>query len=302
MLKKIVGLTGSGFLFTFGAVLALVLGIVLVVAIGKLADDPVEMAIPHSKTDNGVFILPLEGEIVSSEKFRRVLAKAVEKKQIKSIVVAIDSPGGAVGPSEEINRAIAAADKKKPVMCALGSVAASGGLYSAVACRRIFTNQGTLTGSIGVIMSYPTVSKVMSQAGVQMNVIKSGELKDVGSPFRESTDRDRDFLRGLVQRSYEQFLGAVAAGRKLDIAKVRPFADGRIILGEEAVALGLADEIGGVEEAAKSSFEAAGGTGELEILYAKKTGGFTEVFQESRLGRFVRTFLKAEILYRSDLM
>ncbi len=304
MLKKIIALVGSGFLFMLGVVLALVLGIVMVVVIAEVAEDPVETAFPRAKTPNGVFILPLEGEIVTSEKYSRILARAVERPEIKAIVVAINSPGGGVGASEEIFRSIGDADKKKPVVCAMEGVAASGGLFSAMGCRKIVVNKGTLTGSIGVLMTYPTVKHVMDKVGVQMNVVKSGELKDVGSPFREPNPTDRAFLEALVKQSYEQFLDVVATSRKLDPNKVRTFADGRVILGEEALSLGLVDEIGGVARAAKIALEASGSTAEPELLYAKRRGGLSSVFdmEHSRISRFVRSIFTSQLLYRSDLM
>jgi protease-4 len=304
MLKKIISLAGSGFLFTSGAILALFLGVVFIVVAAQVADDPVEMAFPRAKTSNGIFILPVEGEILTSERFRRLLSRALERDEIKAVVVAINSPGGAVGPSEEIYRAIKVADQKKPVLCAMSSVAASGGLYAAMGCRKVFVNKGTLTGSIGVIMSYPTVTQVMDKIGVEMNVIKSGELKDVGSPFRAPTEIDTTFMKGLVFKSYEQFVRAVVEGRKLEESVVRAVADGRVILGEEAVELKLADEIGGVEEAAQAALQAAGGSGEPELLYAKRPRGFQSMFemQESRLYRFYRALFRTELLYRTEIM
>lgn len=304
MLKKIIALAGSGFFFTIGAVLALFLGIIMIIGIAEVADDPIEAVIPRAKTQNGVFILPLEGEILTSERFTRTLARAVEKPEIKAVVVAINSPGGAVGPSEELYRSIKEADRKKPVMCAMSAVAASGGLYSAMGCRKIFINKGTLTGSIGVIMMYPTVSQVMSKIGVEMNVVKSGPLKDVGSPFRTPSEIDKAFLEDLVKRTYGQFVDAIAEGRKLDPNKVREFADGRVILGDEAIKLGLADELGGVEQAARTALVAAGSNAEPELLYAKKRRGVSSVLdmEGSLIGRFYRSLFSSQLLYRAELM
>ena len=299
-MKKALGVLGTGFLLSFGAVLALILGIVVIVVVSDAADDPIEAAFPRAKTKNGVFIIPLQGEIVSSHRFERVLSRALEREEVKAIVVAIDSPGGAVGPSEAIFRTIKKADAKKPVFCAMEGVAASGGLYSAVGCRKIYANSGTLTGSIGVIMSYPSAPEVLNKLGVQMNVVKSGPLKDVGSPFRAPTEGDRQFLQELVSATYEHFVQAVASGRKLPVEKVRSFADGRVILGAQAKELGLVDEIGGVEEAAKAALEAAGNSEEPELLYAREKRSFASVIEESKAGFLHRALTGVQLLYRAD--
>ena len=120
------------------------------------------------------------------------------------MVVRIDTPGGAVGASEEIYRIIK--NSTKPTVCSLGNVAASGGVYAAVACDKIFANKGTITGSIGVVMMMPNVSEIAGENGFKMNVIKSGALKDVGSPFRAFTETDKNFLQSVVDQSYEQFV------------------------------------------------------------------------------------------------
>jgi protease-4 len=301
MIRKVIGLVGTGFLVSVGVVLALVLGIITVVVVSDVADDPIEGVFPRAKTKEAVFVIPVDGEITSSEKFTRILSRALEKDEIKAIVISINSPGGAVGPSEDIHRAIKAADLKKPVFCAMGGVAASGGLYSAVACRKIYANLSTLTGSIGVIMSYPTVPQVMAKAGVEMNVIKSGVLKDVGSPFRAQTPEDKAFLSRLVDTSYQQFINVIAEDRKIPVESVRKFADGRVILGEEAKQLGLIDEIGGVELAADGALKASGSNAKPEILYARPKRSFSSVLEESKVGFFMRSLAGPQLLYRSSL-
>ncbi len=203
--------------------------------------------------DNSVGIVDLKGEINNSYEFREKLDKFVQDKSIKAIVIAIDSPGGAVGASEEIYRYILEARSKKPVVCSLGNMAASGGLYSSLGCQKVITQAGTLTGSIGVIMMLPNVSSIMEKVGVQFHIIKTGQFKDTGTPFRDLTESDRNFLHSVASQAYEQFIDAVSTARNIPKEKVREFADGRIILGETSVKLGLADKIGTLKDAARES-------------------------------------------------
>lgn len=256
------------------------------------------------KTDRAIGVAKLEGEIVSSDQFRKDLQKLLDNEKIRGIVVRIDSPGGSSGASEEIYRAIKDADDSKPVLCSLGNLAASGGLYSAVGCRKIVTNKGTLTGSIGVILMMPNVSAVLEQFGVSMNVVKSGTFKDTGSPFRPSTPEERELLQSLVGVTYEQFVAAIAEGRKLDPEEIRKFADGRIILGEQAVELGLADEIGGVARAATLALQESGYSGEEapEIIELPKPSGIRALFQEvEQKAVLVERWLRPSLLFRAPL-
>lgn len=254
------------------------------------------------KTDRAVAVIELDGEILSSEKFNAALRKQVKNDQIKAIVVRIDTPGGAVGASEEMYLAIKEADKKKPVICAMSSVAASGGLYAAMGCRKVVTNKGTLTGSIGVVMMMPNVTTVMNKVGVDMTVIKSGKFKDSGSPFREVTPEDRQVMQGLVDTVYQQFVSVVAEARNLPVEEVAKFADGRIIVGEEAVKLGIADAIGNVETAARMALEAAGISGDPEIVQVKKRKGLSALFEdisESGVKQWLGEAAEARLLYRA---
>ncbi len=300
LLKSIV--TGIAWLLG-AAVLISFLGTIAMVAsvIGKGMELSLEEHEP-TKTDRAVAVVDLSGEILSSEKFSKKLRKQVEDADIKAIVVQIDSPGGAVGAAEEMYRAILAADKKKPVFCSLGSVAASGGFYAAMACRKVFTHAGTISGSIGVILMSPNFTTIMERLGVGVNVIKSGQFKDAGSPFRPATDAERSLLQALVNQAYEQFVRVIATGRKLDLEKIRPVADGRVILGESLVELGFADSIGGVEEAATEALAAAGGAGEPEIVYPKSGEGLLELFgeigQSSSIRRLLGTNEDLQLLYR----
>ena len=218
------------------------------------------------KSDHAVGVVELTGEITTSRKFEKTLESFVQNDKIKAIVVRIDSPGGSAGASEEIQALIRRADGKKPVVCSMGSVAASGGIYSAMGCRKIVANASTITGSIGVIMMAPNVTNIMEKVGVKMLTVKSGALKDAGSPFREPTEKDLEYLQTEIMRSYEQFVQVIATARKLPVEEVKKFADGRIILGEEAKRLGLIDELGTIYTAASIALKEAGDNEEPELI------------------------------------
>ncbi len=281
------------------SVLFLLIGLVAAMRHSGKGED---VSLGAIKTEHAVALVELKGEILSSDSFRKSLNKAVDEEQIKAIVVRIDSPGGSVGAAQEIHRLIKDADAQKPVICSLGNTAASGGIYAAVGCRKIVANPGTLTGSIGVIFMMPNFESIMGQLGLQMNVIKSGRFKDTGTPFRQMDTEDRALLQGIVEQSYEQFLRTVADGRKLDINSVRGFADGRIILGEEALKNGLVDELGGVDRAAKLALEQTGDMEKPELIPVKKPSGFSaflSAIEESETAKWFNALGHARLLYQS---
>lgn len=285
------GLFGFVMVFAFFGVVAMMTGII----------DEEEFV--QAETEHGVGVVELTGEILTADRFRESLERLQNNDSIKSIVVRIDSPGGAVGASEEIYELIKAARKKKPVVCSLGNFAASGGLYAAAGCEKVVTHRGTITGSIGVILMMPNVTQVLDKVGVGMTVIKSGALKDVGSPFRPMTAEDRAMFQGVVDQAYEQFLTTVAEGRKLEVDVVRKFADGRIILGEKAVQLGLADEIGDLNRAAKISLELSGDQGEPEIIMPAKRKGLAALLNdiEETLQPIILSLGRTRLLYQAFL-
>jgi protease-4 len=186
---------------------------------------------------------------------------------IKAVVVRIDSPGGSVGPSQEIHDEVQRLAEKKTVVCSLGNVAASGGFYIAVACPKIVAAPGTLTGSIGVISQFVNVEGLAKRFDIRMETVKSGKLKDAGNPFREMTAEDRAYWQGLIDRVHAQFVEAVAEGRDLDEADVRKIADGRVLTGAEAKDLGLIDELGNFYDAVELAKTEAKLTGEPHLVY-----------------------------------
>jgi len=206
------------------------------------------------KKGHTVAVLELVGPIMDTKEVVAELHKYAFDKDISGLVLRIDSPGGAIGPSQEVYEAVKKLKAQKPIVVSMGSVAASGGLYAAMAATKVFANAGTVTGSIGVIMQFPNFEKIADTVGLQMVTIKSGKLKDVGNPFRSMSEDEAGFLQDTINSAQEQFIAAVAEGRGIDPAKVREFADGRILTGLHAKELGLVDEIGGLHEASRAIF------------------------------------------------
>ena len=184
------------------------------------------------------------------------IRKAAENDKIKAVLLRINSPGGTVATSQEINQAVTALREKKPVYATMGDVAASGGYYVACATDKIYANPGTLTGSIGVILNGMNFKGLADKLGVQPQVVKSGLYKDIASPYRPMTDEERKILQGLIDDSYDQFVHAVADGRKMNVDAVKKIADGRIYSGRQAKANGLVDELGSYQDALKGLQEA----------------------------------------------
>lgn len=200
-----------------------------------------------------VAVIELKGEISDSKEVIEELHTQAAEKKIKGIVLRIDSPGGSVGPSQEIYAAVKTLKSKKPIVASFGSTAASGGLYSALSASKIFCQPGTVTGSIGVIMQIPNFTNITEKVGFQMVTIKSGKLKDVGNPFRPVTPDEEAFLQTTVSSIYKDFVTAVSESRGIPEAEVIKFADGRVITGTQAKELKLVDGYGDVYTAAREA-------------------------------------------------
>lgn len=206
-----------------------------------------------------IAIVELEGLIVDVDDQVRELRAYRDNPGIRAVVLRINSPGGAVAPTQELYGAIRRLrEAGKPVVASLGAVAASGGYYIAVAADQIYANPGTLTGSIGVVMQMANLNALMKKVGVEYVVVKAGEFKDVGNFARPMTAEERRILQALLDDVHGQFIAAVADGRKLDRAVVRRFADGRVFSGTQAKALHMIDELGGLEEAVEGAATLAG--------------------------------------------
>ena len=214
---------------------------------------------------SSVGVVELQGEIRDAETIVDELAGLRKDPSVVAIVVRIDSPGGAVAPSQEIYDEIVRCKEAKPVIASLGNIAASGGYYIAAAATTIVAAPGALTGSIGVIMQFNGLRQLAEKVGVTQEIVKSGTFKDIGNPMRPVTEAERKLLQNMVDDVYAQFVGAVASGRGIDPAKVRELADGRLYSGQQAKAAGLVDELGGYTRAIEIAWERAGQTGEPRV-------------------------------------
>ncbi len=212
---------------------------------------------------------------IINEEVRKETVKNLSKfrrtRNIRAIVLRIESPGGGVSASQEIyNEIKRIRNAGKPIYASMGSIAASGGYYIAVPCDKIFANPGTATGSIGVIMEIPHVENLLKKVGIYFMVIKSEEHKDIGSPFREMSKKEEELLKGVIDDIYQQFIDAIVQNRGLEKEEVLKIADGRILTGRQAVEVGLVDELGDLQDAISAAVEAAGIKGRPKITRPKK--------------------------------
>jgi protease IV len=201
----------------------------------------------------------------------RILGEYRDSASVVAVVLRINSPGGVVGPTQEIFSAVERLRAAgKPVVASLGAVAASGGYYVAVAANRIFASPGTLTGSIGVVMQIANVEGLLKKVGVDYVVIKAGAYKDIGSFARPMKPEERQVLQALLDDVYGQFITAVAEHRGLDRKTVLGFADGRIYSGQQARALKMVDELGGLDDAIEAAGKLAGIAGKPRVIYPRR--------------------------------
>ncbi|GLV48192.1 protease [Thermus sp. LT1-2-5] len=230
-----------------------------------------------------VLLLELKGSIPTDKALEDFLSQARQAREdpsVQAVVLLVDSPGGGVTETEAIHRALKALAETKPLVAAFGSVAASGGYYAATAAREIFTPPTALTGSIGVISVIPEVSGLLAKLGLKVEVLKEGALKDMASGLKPLTPEEKAVLQAYMREAYELFLRRVAEGRNLPLDRVRALADGRIYSGKQAVALGLADREGYLEDAAQRAAELAGLSAFRLVRYQKPKGLLQELLGE----------------------
>ena len=238
-----------------------------------------------------IVLIRVEGVILDAQPTVSELKRYGENPLVKAIVLRIDSPGGGVVPSQEIHDAVKRVRQKhsKLVIASMGTVAASGGYYIAAATDRIIANPGTLTGSIGVIMELANVEGLMKKIGVESVVVKSGDRKDIGSPFRAMRPEDRRILQTVMDDVHSQFIEAVAEGRALDIDTVKAVADGRIFTGRQAKDAKLIDDLGDLNEAIRLAADMAGIEGEPRVIEPRRRFSIRELI-EGRFGSWFPRF------------
>lgn len=205
-----------------------------------------------------VAVLRVEGVILSSEAHLEALREIERDGSFKALVLRVDSPGGSVAASQEIHSHVKRLGEKMPVVASMGNIAASGGYYIACGASSIFANPGTITGSIGVVATFANYRELLRWAKVDFEVVKTGELKDTGSPLRPLEPKEREYLQAMMDRALEQFQNAVAASRNISAEKLKELSDGRVILGQSAREAGLVDETGTLRDAIEKAAEKAG--------------------------------------------
>jgi len=252
-----------------GLLLAAALGVFIFFIVSLLfgvSDDGFSL-----HTGKRLGVVEIEGIILDSQSAVEQLERFEEDGSITAVILRIDSPGGGVAASQEIYEAAKRVRQRgKFVIASMGSVAASGGYYVACAAETIMANPGTTTGSIGVISELINMTELLNKIGIRFDVIKSGKYKDSGSPFRPLNKEDRKFFQSYVDDAYEQFVGVVAAARRMEKAEVLKHADGRVFTGQQALALGLIDRLGTYQDAIALAAEVTGIEGRPRVVTPRK--------------------------------
>jgi len=251
--------------FLFAASISLVFGLSMIA--GHNSGDS-----PKRGSKSNLLVLDIKGVIFDSEKFLKKLRKYEDDDTIKGLLIRVNSPGGAVGPSEEIYRELKQYKEKtkKPIVVYSPSLNASGGYYISMASDKIIVSNGTLIGSIGVIMEFANLEKLYDWAKIQRFSITSGKFKDSGSEYRPMKEEEKAYFQGLITETYYQFRKAVKEGRKLEDSVMEEYADGRVLNGEQAVKLGFADQVGSFTDAGKVLAKLAGVEKNYELFEIPK--------------------------------
>ncbi len=229
---------------------------------------------------NRIGVIEVTGVITDAKETVKNIRKFTKNKLIGAILIRVDSPGGGVAPSQEIYEAIKQARKEKTVVVSMGSLGASGGYYISAPAHLIVANPGTITGSIGVIMEFTVLEKLMKKIGIEIQTIKSREHKDMGSPFRTMTEKEKELLQGVISDVYQQFVETVSSERDIPMDSVLALADGRIFSGRQAKELGLVDTLGSFHDAIEITRNLVGMKPEPYLIYPKKKRSFIDMLVE----------------------
>jgi protease-4 len=265
------------------------------IALGQMSAGFEAPALPATGSGPGVAVIPVEGTIVggsagpfvtgiaASDDIVADIQRAADDFDAKAIVLAVNSPGGGVVASDEIYHALQGVDK--PVVVSMGDTAASGGYYISMAADWIVANPNTLTGSIGVITQFAVADELLDEWGIEFVTIKSGPLKDTGSPFRDMTPEEQARWQALVDEVFAGFVQVVAEGRHMDEAQVRQLADGSVYTGRQALELGLIDALGYEEDAIAQAAELGGIEGEPRVIRYTRQPSLYELLGTAMVGR-----------------
>ncbi len=274
---------------------AVVVSIIVLFAVSvKIASVIINSGDANITGKDGIGLVEVKGMILDSKETIRQLRYFLKKDSVKVVVLRVDSPGGIVAPSQEINAEVRKFAAKKKIIVSMGSLAASGGYYISAPATMIYANPGTITASIGVILKLSNIESLMDKIGIKSVTLKTGKFKDSGSPVRQFSAEDRAMLQSVIDNTHEQFVRAVAEGRKLPIEEVRKIADGRILSGEQAKQFKLVDRLGTIQDAIDEAGKLAGISGDPEVLQAPKkkinyldllAEGAEETFSGGPLGR-----------------
>ena len=217
-------------------------------------------------------VIELNGVILDSESVVQQLKKFGDDSSIKAIILKVNSPGGAVAPSEEIYRAVRRVrdDKKKRIVASIGTVGASGAYYVSSATNKIYADRGSIVGSIGVIAQWVNYGDLLRWAKLKDITMKAGEFKDTGSPTRDLTPAEQAYLQSLIDNMHSQFIQAVADGRKVKFEEIKAIADGKVWTGEQALDLKLIDQVGDFQTVVDDTAKAVGIKGEPVLVHPEK--------------------------------
>jgi protease IV len=258
---------------------------ILLGAIISVLNDHNENSSFASGSLKKIGLVRVEGVISQSYDCVRQLKSLRQDNSIAAVLLRIDSPGGAVAPSQEIySEVLNYKNQKKSLIVSMGTVAASGGYYIASPSQKIFADPGTLTGSIGVIMTLPMYEGLAKKIGVEMRTFKAGKFKDITSPYRDVTAAEQTVLQNLLDDTHDQFISDVAKGRNVPFDTIKTVADGRVFTGRQALAVHLVDTLGGFQDA---------------VAYVKHISGLSDkakVVERSEKSSLLREWLVEETL------
>lgn len=283
--------------FVFVLMMVLFIGSILA-GIGGLFTlfNPPEETLDKSS----IMALELDGIIMDSKDILEHLRKHRKDDRVKGVLVRISSPGGVVGPSQELYEELKRTREefKKPVIAYCASVAASGAYYAAVAADKIYTTPGCLIGSIGVIMEFVNLEKLYDWAKIRRYSITTGKFKDAGAEYKPMSPEARELFQDMLNDVLSQFKQAIVDGRKLKPELVDQYADGRIFTGSQAVKLGFADQIGTWDDARKALGEMTGLGADPEVFKPKKARSFMSMLEEAseaRLPKWAESMMRTEL-------